>query len=113
VSKGQEPNPERKGKKPKPRHRVKNPILEHYMLVARLVAAVMGDKRDFPHIADGLRQKFMRFATRGNKKTTDNEKDRKRLQLDKRIIEVSVREELTNRRAQIASPKDTSQPKKL
>lgn len=100
-----------KAKKPKPQHRVKNPILEHYMLVARLVAAVMGDKRDLNRISDSLRKKFERFASKGS------EKDRQRLELDKGTIEVSVREELKKlkrrRRAQAASRKDTSRPKKV
>jgi hypothetical protein len=85
----------------------KTPKTEHYRLVAPLVAAVTGDKRDLNRISDSLRKKFERFASKGS------EKDRQRLELDKGTIEVSVREELKERRAQIASPKDTFLPKKF
>jgi hypothetical protein len=85
----------------------KTPKTEHYRLVAPLVVAVTGDKRDLNRISDSLRKKFERFASKGS------EKDRQRLELDKGTIEVSVREELKERRAQIASPKDTFLPKKF
>ena len=87
-----------KGKKPK---------LEHYRLVAPLVAAAARDKSDLPVISDRLLQKFKRFASKGDRK------DRQRRKDDAREIAASVREELQERhRAHTASRKDTFPPKK-
>jgi hypothetical protein len=86
------------GEKPRP---------EHYNLVAPLVAAVTGDKSELPVIIGRLLQKFKRFASKGN------EKDKQRRKDDAMTIAEFAWEELKKRRAQIASPKDTFQPKKL
>jgi len=109
VMAGKKPERVSKRKKTKPERKGKHPTREHWALVAPLVATITGDKRPLTLIIDSLRKKFDRFASKGS------EKDRRRLEVDKRAIEFSVREDLRKRRrrAHAAKRKDTSRLKQL